>query len=40
MFLDALGDTTLIILMCCAVLSIVINLIFAQPSEKPIGSRG
>jgi len=34
----ALGDTTLVILMCCAVLSIVINLLFAQTDEKAVGT--
>jgi magnesium-transporting ATPase (P-type) len=34
LFIDALGDTTLLILIGCSVISIIVNLIFAPSEEK------
>lgn len=37
MFFEALTDTTLVILMICAVVSIIINMIFAHSDERAVG---
>lgn len=38
LLLDALGDLTMIVLMVCAVISIVVNMIFANAEDKHVGS--